>query len=122
MACRDTVAIQQFARAAMWNLANREFMETDTFFCERGTDMISAAEAQLVGWPLPAAVVARMESILSRVAFSSSKFNSISSIATVGINNPPSCRPAVVGASTSLVESPRCNLGLPSVACQARKM
>jgi hypothetical protein len=27
--------------------------------------MISAADIELVGWPLPAAVVARMESILS---------------------------------------------------------
>jgi hypothetical protein len=32
--------------------------------------MISAAEAQLVGWPLPAAVVDRIEWILSFVALS----------------------------------------------------
>jgi hypothetical protein len=37
--------------------------------------MISAAEAQLVGWPLPASVVARTESMRSRVAFSCSIFN-----------------------------------------------
>jgi hypothetical protein len=33
------------------------------------TDMISAAETQLVGCPLPAAVVARIDSIRSLVAF-----------------------------------------------------
>jgi hypothetical protein len=37
--------------------------------------MISAAEAQLVGWPLPAWVVERTESIRKRVALCCSTFN-----------------------------------------------
>jgi hypothetical protein len=37
---------------------------------KKSTETISAAEAQLVGCPLPAAVVARMESIRKCVALS----------------------------------------------------
>jgi len=51
--------------------------------------MISAADAQLVGWPLPAAVVARMESIRSRVAFSYSMASMLLSAAVEDIDTPP---------------------------------
>src|SRR5262245_65474956 len=43
----------------------------------------SAAEAALVGWPLPAAVVARTDSILSRVDTSSSAWMSLSGTSTM---------------------------------------
>src|SRR6185437_6026443 len=42
---------------------------------KKSTDMISAAEAQLVGCPLPASVVERTESIRRRVALSCSVCN-----------------------------------------------
>src|SRR6185312_9862884 len=49
--------------------------------------MISAAEAQLVGWPLPASVVARTESIRNWVAFSCSVFNVSCSEVSTGMTS-----------------------------------